>query len=240
MAVQLRSRAKAKAKSSIAARSNQIVRTSSPPGSGGGAQDELAPLLEAGAELQLAYAHFNEEFWVGELPPCMIVYTRKKHCLGHFAPDRFRRVDGVEVAELALHPGYPATRSDRDSLSTLTHEMAHVWRHYLGPLNRKGTRGSNGYHDQVWANEMLRIGLVPSDTGAPDGKMTGYQMTHYVEEGGLFDQVCSALLATGFRINWADRIVRPDPEGDDPNTPNDPDNAPQKRTGSSSPAIPAG
>ena len=77
-----------------------------------------------------------------------------------------------------------AVRIDRESLSTLVHEQTHVWRRYFGPLNRRGGKGANGYHDTVWRDEMLRIGLPPSDTGEPGGKMLGYRMSHYVEEGG--------------------------------------------------------
>lgn len=191
--------------------STWVVRPNSDQDSASDAELGLTPSLEACAELQYAYAYFNDALWDGLVPPCMIVYTRKKHCLGYFSPDRFRRLDGIEVPELALHSGHLALRSDRDSLSTLVHEMAHVWRHYLGPLNRNGKRVTNGYHDRHWANEMLRVGLVPSNTGAPGGRRTGYRMSHYIAAGGPFDRACAALLETGFRINWADRVVRANP-----------------------------
>ncbi len=196
-------------------RPNAIVRSNIETIDNGETRRELAPTLQACAELQYAYAYFNEQLWDGTLPNCIITYIRKNNCLGHLAPDRFHSSNGAFAAELGLNPTYLAIRSDKDSLSTLVHEQAHVWRHYLGPLNRRGGRGANGYHDSVWSEEMQRIGLVPSDTGEPGGKMTGYQMTHYIEEGGLFDRACTELLDTGFKINWADRIVRsnsPDPD----------------------------
>lgn len=184
-----------------------VVRSKGENASEGGAP--LVPSLEAPAELQHAYEWFNDKLWDGALPPCMIIYTRKKNVLGHFSPDRFQRFDGDAVAELALNPSYLAVRNDHESLSTLVHEMTHVWRHYLGPVNREGRRVTNGYHDRKWAAEMLRIGLIPSDTGAPGGKMTGYRMTQFIETGGAFDRAYAALAESGFRINWADRIVRP-------------------------------
>jgi hypothetical protein len=49
---------------------------------------------------------------------------------------------------------------------------------------------------------MLAIGLMPSDTGAPGGKQTGQQMSHYIIEGGPFDLAANALLAQGFHLNW--------------------------------------
>ena len=195
---------------------NSVERPNSDTDDTEDGSQELAPSLEACAELPHAYTYFNDYHWDGRLPPCMIVYTRRKSCLGYFAPDRFRRIDGVEVAELALHAGHLAARDDRDSLSTLVHEMAHVWRHYLGPLNRNGERVTNGYHDLHWAREMLRVGLVPYALGCPDGKMTGYRVSHRIQDGGAFDEACRALLDDGFQINWGDRIVRPRAKGEPP------------------------
>lgn len=167
----------------------------------------LPPTLEAGAELQFAYSYFNAELFSGRLPDCVITYTRKKNVLGHFCADRFQRVGGALWPELALNPTYLALREDRESLSTLVHEQAHVARHYFGPLNRRGGRGSAGYHDIPWADIMEQVGLCPSDTGMPGGKRTGHRMTHYIVSGGPFDHGCKRLLDQGFRIHWRDRLV---------------------------------
>ncbi|MEM6890508.1 MAG: hypothetical protein AAF636_20600 [Pseudomonadota bacterium] len=174
---------------------------------------ELVPTLQASAELQFALNHLNQAFWDGQVPDPILMYTNKPKCFGYFAPDKFERADGKVVSAIALNSAYLSVRSDRESLGTLAHEAVHAWRHYLGPLNRKGSRGSVGYHDSVWADEMERIDLIPSSTAAPGGKRTGYRVSHYILPGGLFDQVCSELLATGFRISWADRIVRPNSGG---------------------------
>lgn len=167
---------------------------------------KLTPTLEASAALQFAYGYFNDALFGGRLRECLIVYSRKKNVLGHFAPDRFQNIDGQLVPELALNPTYLAIRSDRESLSTLVHEQAHVFRHYYGPVPGKKERRSSGYHDLAWVEVMERIGLIPSNTGKPGGKQTGFQMTHYIADGGPFDLACQALLADGFRINWADRV----------------------------------
>lgn len=167
---------------------------------------QLPPTLEAGAELQFAYSYFNEELFGGRLPDCVITYTRKKNVLGHFCADRFQRVGGALWPELALNPTYLALREDRESLSTLVHEQAHVARHYFGPLNKRGGHGSAGYHDIPWADIMDRVGLTPSDTGMPGGKRTGHRMTHYIVQGGPFDLTCKRLLDQGFRIHWRDRL----------------------------------
>jgi len=165
------------------------------------------PSFEALAELQFAYDFFNKSLFDARLCDCILVHTRKKRVLGHFAPDRFQRVGGNLLPELALNPTFLALRDDRDSLSTLVHEQAHVFRHYFGPLNRKGKRSTTGYHDLPWVAVMERIGLIPSNTGEPGGKKTGYQMTHYIEENGPFDQACQVLLDRGFQINWVGRIA---------------------------------
>ncbi len=183
------------------------------PNSGSGDETketrELVPALQASAELQFALNHFNQAFWDGQVPDPILMYTSKPKCFGYFAPDKFENADRKVVSAIALNSAYLAVRSDRESLGTLAHEAVHAWRHYLGPLNRKGSRGSGGYHDKVWADEMERIGLIPSSTAAPGGKRTGYRVSHNILPGGMFDRVCSELLATGFRISWADRIVRP-------------------------------
>jgi hypothetical protein len=192
-----------------------------------------AVFLRAGLEIysdwQTAYDHFNAALWNNALPDAIITRTRKKSVLGFFAPDRFRHVDGRIVAEISMNSSYLAVNDNRDSLSTLVHEMAHVWRHYLGPLNRNGLRVTNGYHDLKWAAEMERVGLIASNTGAPGGKKTGYRMTHYIEQNGAFDVACAALLDSGFKINWADRIIRSKMETVDPDDPDDPDATPQKK-----------
>ena len=37
----------------------------------------------------------------------------------------------------------------------------------------------NGYHNKEWAAMMQAVGLVPSDTAAEGGKMTGQGVSHY-------------------------------------------------------------
>jgi len=179
----------------------------------------LPPTLEAGAELQQGYEYFNTELFDSALPHCLITYTRLKRVFGYFCPDRFERSNGEVWSEIALNPSYLALRSDEQSLSTLVHEQCHLWRHYLGPENQKGGRGSGGYHDLVWARKMQEVGLEPSSTGAPGGAKTGNRVSHWIIPGGRFDVACSALLESGFSILWRDRLIRAtkpaDPNGDD-------------------------
>lgn len=150
------------------------------------------------AGFDTAYEWFNEQFFARKLPPCLITLQRKAKSRGYFATDRFgHRVDAqASTDELALNPDTFVGRSDRDILSTLVHEMCHCWQRHFGAPSR------TGYHNKEWAVQMVAVGLMPSNTGAPGGKQTGQSVSHYIIAGGRFDQAAEALLATGFQLNW--------------------------------------
>ena len=52
---------------------------------------------------------------------------------------------------------------------------------------------------------MREVGLIPTDTGQPGGKDTGQKVTHNIEQGGRFDQACTAYLAADAAILYHDR-----------------------------------
>ena len=95
-----------------------------------------------------------------------------------------------------------------EAYSTLGHEMGHLWRHVLGPLNSKGQRGTLGYHDRAWADKVESIGLMPSSTGAPGRDRTGYMMNEYIIEGGPFDLLCRELLISDFTLTWREHVSK--------------------------------
>src|SRR5262249_11262724 len=132
----------------------------------------------------------------GELPPCLITLAIKGKSLGYFWPNRFQNTDGDITAELALNPEIMKLRSDRETLSTLVHEMVHAWQQAFGKPSRAG------YHNKQWAAKMEAVGLMPSSTGQPGGKKTGQRMTHYIIDGGPFDVECAELIDGGFVITW--------------------------------------
>jgi len=158
------------------------------------------PTREAYEELQVAYDYFNRRLFGGGLPDCLITMQRRARTLGYFSNKRFVNREGQKTDEIALNPTYFASRTDRGVLSTLVHEMAHLWQDHFG------TRGRRGYHCRQWANKMIRIGLYPSSTGQPEGREIGYHMSHYIVEGGPFDEACKELLATGFRLPWLENL----------------------------------
>lgn len=157
------------------------------------------PTEQAYSELQHAYDYFNQQLFANQLPPCLITMQRKNRTYGYFSGERWNDQAGAVTDEIALNPQHFATRSTEEVLSTLVHEMVHLWQYHCGTPPRKG------YHDQAWAAKMDAVGLCPSDTAKPGGKRTGQHMEHYIAPGGPYAQAAAALLASPFVISWRDR-----------------------------------
>jgi len=146
--------------------------------------------------LDEAYKFFNKQLFSNQLPECMIVLHRKKSSRGYFHAERYIQKAELQdkkkklnyIDELALNPD-DFNRPDIAILSTLAHEMAHVWRHRCNEKKSKG-----GYHDKLWANKMEEIGLMPSTTGQEGGKRTGQKVTHYIIKHGKFETHCLSFL----------------------------------------------
>src|SRR4029077_16897643 len=79
--------------------------------------------------LQDAYDHFNAALFEGRLPQVLITLQRHARARGYFSPERFQRRSQIRehIHEVALNPDSFAGRTDGEILSTLVHEMAHVW-----------------------------------------------------------------------------------------------------------------
>lgn len=161
------------------------------------------PTDEAMGGLQAAYDHFNAVLFGGQLPAVLLTLQRKsKRSYGYFSPRRFS--DGRErTDELAMNPMHFHTREPIEALSTLAHEMAHVWQAHFG----KSGRGK--YHNREWGTKMKEIGLYPSNTGAAGGKETGDQMSHYIVAGGAFERCALRFLEGGFRLQWGEPGLEP-------------------------------
>lgn len=145
-----------------------------------------------------AYNHFNTALFNGQLVPCIIHMHRKSKCYGYFAGARFGNKDAsVMVDEIALNPSTFATRSIEEILSTLVHEMVHLWQHHHGVKKSK-----SAYHNTEWADKMESIGLMPSDTAKPDGKRTGQKVSHYIMQGHAYALSVAVLLDTGFTLPY--------------------------------------
>jgi hypothetical protein len=162
-----------------------------------------APTHRTDTSLDAAYDHFNRELFKGQLPPCLITMQRHKGAYGYFSGDRFANVDNAEeiTDEIALNPAHFASRTATQTLSTLVHEMVHLWQH----RDKSGKPSRNGYHNRQWAAKMRQVGLIPTDTGQPGGKETGQKVMHLIEEGGRFEKACTAFLAKRGPILYHDR-----------------------------------
>lgn len=146
---------------------------------------------------QEAYYFFNAELFAGSLPYVLVTLQRHAKTRGYFSPERFTgRIAKAAVHELALNPDTFNGRSDEEILSTLAHEMAHVWQ------QTHGTPPRRSYHDREWAAKMKEIGLQPSTTGEPGGKETGDKVTHYMIPGGPYAKAYAKLKAKGFQLHW--------------------------------------
>lgn len=126
---------------------------------------------------------------------------RRNGAFGYFSGERFASLADPKVVtdEIALNPVHFATQKPVKVLSTLVHEMVHLWQHHNGKPPRKG------YHDREWAAKMHEIGLIPTATGEEGGKETGQKMSHLIEENGRFAQAVSKLLAEHPAILYSDR-----------------------------------
>lgn len=147
---------------------------------------------------QKAYDFFNRELFASSLPDVLVTLQRQAGARGYFHPDRFsrRQADKATAHELAMNPDTFTDRTDEDILSTLAHEMAHVWQ------EAHGKPGRGCYHNQEWARKMKEIGLQPTSTGAPGGKETGQSVTHIIVPGGQYQKAYAKLKETGLELRW--------------------------------------
>jgi len=145
------------------------------------------PTLRLYVPLQAAYDHFNAKLFDGTLPNCLITLRNTGKEFGYYAHERFgQEVNDGHTDEIALNPVHFG-RGAEEVLSTLAHEMAHLWQYHFGKPSR------NGYHNKEWGDKMKEIGLHPSDTGAAGGKETGQRVSHYIIEGGAYQQAFKSL-----------------------------------------------
>ena len=166
------------------------------------ARDLISPMSELYGALRQAYDFFNTELFGDMLPPCLITLQRKggkkRRTFGFFASRRFGNVGGSTTDEIALNPRHFRHRSFFEVMSTLVHEMTHLWQFHQGKPSR------SGYHNREWAQKMLWLGLCPSNTGQPGGHMVGQQMTHFIVGGGRFEVAAKKLLEADVNIAWFD------------------------------------
>jgi ribosomal protein S27AE len=146
---------------------------------------------------QRAYDFFNRELFAGSLPQVLVTLQRHANTRGYFSPQRFKgRVEKAVVHELALNPDTFTGRTDELILSTLVHEMVHVWQETHGEPSRRG------YHNRQWAGKMREVGLQPTSTGEPGGMETGQSITHYIFPDGRYARAYATPSDSGYQLHW--------------------------------------
>lgn len=146
-----------------------------------------------------AYAFFNEKLFGNQLPPCcLITVQRKKGCYGYYSHERFSASEEMKTDEIALNPATFALRTPKEVLSTLVHEMVHLWQFHFGEPSR------TGYHNKEWAIKMKEVGLWPSSTGQVGGKETGAKVSHYIIKHNKFCANADEFLKLAAFVLYAD------------------------------------
>lgn len=160
----------------------------------------LNPTSQTYDSLLLAYRFMNDVLFSGILPTCLLTLQREKKTYGYFCSSRFKNAADPEKTtdEIALNPQFFRSegRDDQKVVSTLVHEMVHLWQYHYGKPGRAR------YHNKEWADKMKSIGLVPSSTGDQGGRETGDHMSHYIESKGIFARSFEDLKVQGFRLEW--------------------------------------
>lgn len=162
----------------------------------------VQPTHETYAEIERAYAFFNEELFAGRLPHCLITLQRQHDTYGYFSANQFVSRNGQHAHEISLNPSYFVIRSIPETLSVLVREMVTLDQ----LLNSKGKPPRRRYRNKEWADMVEAIGLMPTDTGLPGGKRVGDCVQTYIIEGGPFDIACSKLVDDQFTLSWVDRF----------------------------------
>ncbi|MET4235190.1 hypothetical protein ABIA85_008498 [Bradyrhizobium sp. LA6.10] len=158
------------------------------------------PTTATYAHLRHAYGFLNLVLFAGQLPSSLITFQRKAGSMGYFCHKKFTSYDGVIITdEIALNPLHFAL-GDKETLSTLAHEMVHLWQHHFGNVTAT-------LHNEQWAAKMLSIGLIPSHTGKVGGRQTGQRVSHYIDPGGKFDQAADELIAKGFVVAYVEQLT---------------------------------
>ncbi|MEO0960388.1 MAG: SprT-like domain-containing protein [Pseudomonadota bacterium] len=168
---------------------------------------ERDPTGEAAAFWMMIYTIMNRCLFGGQLPRCMITLERKGNAYGYFRPHAFQNLEGTTAHQIALNPACFTAFGDVEAYQTLAHEMCHLWREEFGPRNKNGSTGTPGYHCRHWVRKMEEIGLIPSHTGKPGGRKTGYQVADYLKEGGPLDLLIRQILIHGLRIDWRHPLI---------------------------------
>lgn len=156
-----------------------------------------------------AFDYFNEQLFDNTLPPVIFTVNRKKSLVGCFSFERWVDGAGVKQHEIGMNPQHISRLPLIEVFQTLVHEMVHEKQFCFG----KPSRG--GYHNKEWANDMISVGLMPSTTGKPGGKVTGQGMSDYPMPNGKFMKATVAFMQEkGVELPLVERWIHDLPDVD--------------------------
>lgn len=137
---------------------------------------------------QYVFDHYNGHLFGSEIKDPIIVIVRRKNVAGYYIYQKWFQMQENETDELALNPEMFLKFPLLEIVQTIVHEMCHAWQfHYGNPSYR-------AYHNREWAQKMISVGLMPTDTGRAGGKTTGFRMDDYPIEGGEFLRASEELI----------------------------------------------
>ena len=142
-----------------------------------------------------AFSFFNAELFDGSLPDVGFTVEKQNSTRAYFHANQFvTKNDGRKVHKISMDTG-GLGRTDKESMSTFVHEMAHLWQ------VAHGAPGRGKYHNAQWVAKMHTLGLPPmsASTGA---KGTGDKVSHSIEAGGAFDEAFKVWQARGLKVGW--------------------------------------
>lgn len=117
----------------------------------------------------------------------------------------FENTNGDFKHEIAINPEYLSVKPKIEILKSLCQELLLLYRYHHGDPE---TRQIDLY-DEEWGEFMMVMGLMPSNTGKPDGKETGKKMSSYIMSGkGYFVLLCEELAEQGLLIDWFDKVPK--------------------------------
>jgi predicted SprT family Zn-dependent metalloprotease len=139
----------------------------------------LATQLKA---INRAYDYFNATLFHDDLPSCVLtVGESNRKYGGHMIAWKWIQNEIDKPYHQIMLSLQSFAYEPKEVYGILVHEMVHLWQFEFG------TPSKNRYHNKEWAFQMQTVGLVPSDTGLPDGRQTGENMSHYIKEAGRYE-----------------------------------------------------
>jgi predicted SprT family Zn-dependent metalloprotease len=144
------------------------------------------PTMALMSALQNASSYFNKELFNNSLSPVILTLNRNARSWRYYMPLAWSNESGDNIPEINISPSILQLPPD-EVMGTLVHEMAHHFHELFG------TPGQGGYHNKEFSRIMFAVGLMTSATGRPGGKPMGRSMSHYIIEGGRFEEALKSM-----------------------------------------------